>query len=609
MFLPVNRKEMDERGWEQADFILVSGDAYVDHPSFGVAIVSRVLEAFSYKVAILAQPDIKNPEAFKVFGKPRLAFLVTAGNIDSMVNHYTSSKRRREVDHYTPGGKMRKRPDKATIAYGKAIRQTYPDASIIIGGIESSLRRLAHYDYVSNSFRQSILLEANADLLVYGMAEKTIVDIAEYLDSGMKPTDLDFLRGTVWKTNDERRISKGAVMLPSYESMLKDKTEYARSFKTQYANNDAYSAKILVEKYSSGFVVQNQPAEPLSREYLDWVYSLPYERTAHPMYEEGVLAIEEVQHSIISNRGCFGACSFCALSQHQGRIIQSRSKESIVEEAKRIIADPSFKGYIHDVGGPTANFHLPSCSKQEKSGACIGKECLHPTKCAQLRVTHEEYLDILRTLRKMENVKKVFVRSGIRYDYLMYDKDDTFFRELVQHHISGQLKVAPEHVSDNVLSYMQKPSVALYDRFVEKYKTLNEAYGKNQFLVPYLMSGHPGSTLRDAIELALYIKKHHLKIEQVQDFYPTPSTLATCMYYTKIDPRTMKPVYVADTMEEKAMQRALMQFQNPKNHRIVKDALLKAGRGDLIGTGPNCLIPPTMLVKNQAVRKFSKKPL
>jgi len=366
---------------------------------------------------------------------------------------------------------------------------------------------------------------------------------------------------------------------------------------------------VLVEKYKSGFVIQNKPAEPLSRDYLDWVYSLPYERDAHPMYNEGVPAIEEVRHSIISNRGCFGSCSFCALTQHQGRIIQSRSKASIVEEAKRIIADPQFKGYIHDVGGPTANFHVPACAKQEKSGACIGKECLHPNKCAHLQVTHEEYLDILRTLRSLDKVKKVFVRSGIRYDYLMYDKDDSFFRELVKHHVSGQLKVAPEHVSDNVLSYMQKPSVALYDRFVEKYKKLNAEYGKNQFLVPYLMSGHPGSTLHDAIELALYIKKHNLRIEQVQDFYPTPSTLATCMYYTKIDPRTMKPVYVADTMEEKAMQRALMQFQNPKNQRIVKDALLKAGRSDLIGTAPNCLIRPMTPPKKQEVNKISKKPL
>lgn len=609
MFLPICKQDLVNRNWDFVDFILISGDAYIDHPSFGAAIISRVLEAFGYKVAILAQPDINNPNVFKQFGKPRLGFLITAGNIDSMVNHYTASKRRREKDYYTPGGVMGKRPDKTTITYSKIVRNLFSDSAIVIGGIESSLRRLAHYDYIQNSLRRSILLDASADLLVYGMAEKTIVEIADYLNTGMSIKDLNFIKGTVWKSKDEANLPNSKVMLPSYDELLKDKLNYAKSFYIQHQNNDFFTSKVLVEPYKDIYVIQNKPSEPLNQEYLDWVYSLPYERNYHYSYKEHIPAIDEVRHSIVVNRGCYGSCSFCAITQHQGRIMQSRSKDSVVEEAQKIINDKEFKGYIHDIGGPTANFYDPACDKQLLKGACIGKECLHPVRCKNLKVSHDNYLDILRAVRKLDKVKKVFIRSGIRYDYLMYDKNDTFFHELVEHHISGQLKVAPEHVSNQVLKYMQKPNFELYESFVQKYEKINKEHNKNQFLVPYLMSSHPGSTLKDAIMLAEYIKKHNLYIEQVQDFYPTPSTLATCMYYTKVDPRTLEPVYVADTKEEKAMQRALMQFKNPKNYQLVYDALVKANRKDLIGYGPNCLIRPITPSSHQQHTNFSKKPI
>lgn len=594
MFLPVNKQDMIERGWDRLDFVYISGDAYVDHPSFGVAIISRVLEANGYKIGIIAQPDISSPNWMDVFGTPRLGFLVTAGNIDSMVNHYSVSKRRRDYDYYSPGGKMGLRPDYPTIVYTKALKEKYPDIPVLVGGIEASLRRLAHYDYLSNSLKKSILIDSGADILMYGMGERSIVELADGLAAGLKAEDLIYIKGTVWKTYDQSLIPSDAIMLPTYKELCQDKINYAKSFYIQYQNCDAFNAKPLVEKYKNIYVVQNTPSEPLSRDMMDWVYQLPYERNYHPMYDKmgGIPAIQEVKHSITINRGCFGGCSFCALTSHQGRIIQSRSKESVIEEAKIIIKDPSFKGYINDIGGPTANFYNPSCQEQLKRGTCKNKECLHPKPCKNLIVSHLEYLDILRAVRKLPGVKKVFIRSGIRYDYLMYDKDPTFFKELVQYHVSGQLKVAPEHVSNCVLYYMQKPNNELYNEFVKKYKSINKELNKNQFLVPYLMSSHPGSTIDDAIKLAEYLNKEKLSVEQVQDFYPTPSTLSTCMYYTGVDPRTLKPVYVATSKEEKAMQRALIQYRSPKNYDLVKKALIKAKRFDLIGYGEHCLIRP-----------------
>ncbi len=592
-FLPVNRQEMLARDFTEVDFILVSGDAYVDHPSFGVAIISRVLEAYGYKVAILSQPDWKNPKVFKQFGRPRLAFLVTAGNIDSMVNHYTVAKRRRKKDYYTPNGEMDKRPDRATIVYSQMIRKLYSDVPIIIGGVEASLRRLAHYDYWDNKIRRSILLDSHADLLLYGMADNSIIEVAEALDGGLEIKDIIYIKGTVWKTKDINRAYQ-PTMLPSYDDILNDKLKYAQSFKIQHENIDAIVAHTLIEPYQNWYVVQNKPALPLSQKEMDFVYSLPYERNYHPMYEKigPIPAIEEVKFSIISNRGCFGSCTFCALTHHQGRVISTRSEASIIDEAKKIIDDKDFKGYIHDVGGPTANFQRTSCEKQIEHGTCINKECLHPSPCKQLIVDHSSYVKLLRKLRNLPKVKKVFIRSGIRYDYLMYDKDDTFFNELVEHHISGQLKVAPEHVSPRVLEKMGKPNRELYDKFVEKYHQINQKYNKNQFLVPYLMSSHPGSDLNAAIELAEYLHDLNYIPEQVQDFYPTPGTLSTCMYYTGLDPRTFEEVYVPITNHEKAMQRALIQFNRPNNYSLVREALEKAGRLDLIGLGKKCLIKP-----------------
>ena len=590
-FLPITRQEMLDRGIQQPDFVYVIGDAYVDHPSFGHAIISRILESRGYSVCIISQPDWKNPKSIDVFGRPRLGFLVSGGNMDSMVNHYSVTHHRRKTDSFTPGGVMGKRPDYATTVYCNLIRQTYKDVPILIGGIEASLRRLGHYDYWSDSMKRSILLDSQADLLMYGMGEKSIVEIADALNAGMDVKDITYIDGTVFKCK-ELDESLPTVVLPAFEEIQKSKRLYAESFKIQYDNCDPFTAKRLAEPYGKKFVVQNPPQKPLTMEQMDAVYDLPYCRTYHPSYESkgGVPAIEEVKFSLVSNRGCFGACSFCALTFHQGRIVQVRSHESILAEAEKMVKDPDFKGYIHDVGGPTANFRHPACEKQMTKGACGGRQCLYPTPCKNMNADHSDYVALLRKLRKIPGVKKVFVRSGIRFDYLLADSKDTFFKELVQFHISGQLKVAPEHVSDAVLCRMGKPKNAVYNRFVDKYFALNRQYGMNQFLVPYLMSSHPGSTMKEAVELAEYIRDMGYNPEQVQDFYPTPSTLSTVMYYTGLDPRTMERVYVPTDPHEKAMQRALIQYRNPKNYYLVREALLKAHREDLIGSGPKCLI-------------------
>lgn len=593
-FLPVCRKDMEERGWDAVDFAYVIGDAYVDHPSFGPAIISRILEANGYRVGIISQPDWKDNTSIMEYGEPKLGFLVSGGNMDSMVNHYSVSKKRRKTDAFTPGGVMGKRPDYATIVYGNLIRQVYKKTPIIIGGIEASLRRLAHYDYWANHLKRSILLDSGADLISYGMGERSIVEIADALKSGIAVGDITFIDGTVYKAKDLSSVYD-AVTLPSYEELKKDKLNYARSFYVQYCNTDPFSGKRLVEPYSDHlYVVQNPPAKPLSQPEMDRVYSFPYMRTYHPSYEAagGVPAIEEVKYSLISNRGCFGGCNFCALTFHQGRIIQTRSHESLLAEANQFIWDKDFKGYIHDVGGPTANFRAPSCEKQLQYGVCKEKQCLFPKPCRNLKVDHKDYLKLLRKLRELPNVKKVFIRSGIRFDYLMADKDDTFFRELCEHHVSGQLKVAPEHISDAVLQKMGKPENRVYEAFTEKYKKINQKLGKNQFLVPYLMSSHPGSTMKEAVELAEYLRDLGYMPEQVQDFYPTPSTISTCMYYTGVDPRTMEKVYVPVNPHEKAMQRALIQYRNPKNYDLVMEALKKAGRMDLVGYDRHCLIRP-----------------
>lgn len=590
-FLPLCKQDMIDRGWDCCDFVYVIGDAYVDHPSFGHAIISRILESHGYTVGIISQPDWKNPKSIDVYGRPRLGFLVTGGNIDPMVNHYAVSKKRRKNDAYTPGGVMGKRPDNTTIVYCNLIRQTYKDVPILIGGIEASLRRLGHYDYMSDSMKRSILLDSQADLLMYGMGEKSIVEIADALNAGLEAKDITYIDGTVFKTT-QLDDSLPTIVLPSFEELKSNKRKYAESFKIQYGNCDPCTAKRLAEPYGKEFVVQNPPQRPLTTEEMDAVYELPFCRNYHPSYEKlgGVPAIEEVKFSLVSNRGCFGACSFCALTFHQGRIIQTRSHESILKEAELMVKDKDFKGYIHDVGGPTANFRHPACEKQLTKGACSHRQCLYPTPCKNMKADHSDYIALLRKLRKIPGVKKVFVRSGIRFDYLLADKKDTFFKELVQYHISGQLKVAPEHVSDAVLSRMGKPKNAVYNQFVDKYYALNKQYGMNQYLVPYLMSSHPGSTMKEAVELAEYIRDMGYNPEQVQDFYPTPSTLSTVMYYTGLDPRTMERVYVPTDPHEKAMQRALIQYRNPKNYYLVREALLAAHRQDLIGSGPKCLI-------------------
>ncbi len=608
-FLPISAADMAERNIEQLDFVYVTGDAYVDHPSFGHAIISRVLESHGYSVGIIAQPDWRDEKSVTVLGKPRLGFIVTAGNMDSMVNHYAVSRKRRSTDAYTPGGEMGKRPDHAAVVYGNLIRKAYRDVPVIIGGIEASLRRMAHYDYWSDSFKRSVLLDSQADILSYGMGEKSIVEIADALASGITVRDIGFIRGTVYKTRDISDIYEG-VLLPSYEEMKADKKLYARSFMIQYENTDSCTGKPLIEPYPNGvFVVQNPPQPPLTAEEMDAVYDLPYMRTYHPSYEEkgGVPAIAEIKFSLISNRGCFGGCSFCALTFHQGRTVQARSHESILKEAELLTKEPDFKGYIHDVGGPTANFRQPSCEKQLTKGVCKNRQCLFPEPCPNLKADHSDYVKLLRRLRKLPGVKKVFIRSGIRFDYLLADSDDTFFRELVEHHVSGQLKVAPEHISDAVLRRMGKPDNAVYERFVARYKKLNEHFGKNQFLVPYLMSSHPGSTLKEAIELAEYLRDLGYMPEQVQDFYPTPSTLSTVMYYTGIDPRDMKPVYVCRNPHEKAMQRALIQYRNPKNYELVYEALTQAHREDLIGFDRKCLIRPRKKVSGEKNSKISER--
>ena len=595
-FLPISRKDMDAYGWDQCDFVYVIADAYVDHPSFGPAIISRVLQAHGYRVGIISQPDWKNPNSINILGEPRLGFLISGGNMDSMVNHYSVTKHRRKTDAFTPGGVMGKRPDYASVVYGNLIRRSWPKKPIIIGGIEASLRRMAHYDYWSDSFKRSLLLDSQADLVLYGMGEKSIVEVADALNSGLLAEELTFLRGTVFKTKHLNDIPD-YILLPSYEKMTANKKVYAESFAVQSQNTDPFTAKVLVEPYGENeFVVQNPPSFPLTQMEMDDVYDLPYTRTYHPSYEKlgGVSAIEEIKFSLTSCRGCFGACSFCALTFHQGRIIQARSHESILKEAEILVRDPDFKGYIHDVGGPTANFRAPACEKQMEKGVCKNRQCLFPTPCKNLVADHSDYVELLRKLRALPGVKKVFVRSGIRFDYLLCDKDDTFFRELVQHHISGQLKVAPEHISDRVLKLMGKPNNAVYRRFLEKYAALNKRYNKNQYVVPYLMSSHPGSTLEDAIALAEYLRDTHASPEQVQDFYPTPSTVSTVMYYTGYDPRTMQKVYVATDPHEKAMQRALIQYRNPKNFHLVHEALKAAKREDLIGSGPKCLVRDKM---------------
>lgn len=610
-FLPVTYDEMIQRGWEQPDFVYICGDAYIDHPSFGAAIITRMLESKGYRVCVVAQPDWKSTKDFMRFGKPRLAFLVSGGNIDSMVNHYSVAKKKRDKDLYSPGGEGGHRPDRATIVYCQKIREAYGNSvNIMIGGIEASLRRLSHYDYWDNKVRRSILLDSQADILMYGMGENQIIELAEALDSGLDIHDLTYIRGTVYKTKTLENIYDEYIILPSYKEVSTDKIRYAEGFLQQYQNTDAITAKVLVEPYNDCYVVQNKPSLPLTQAQFDYSYSLPYMRNYHPMYEEkgGVPAIEEVKFSIISNRGCFGSCNFCALAFHQGRVIQARSHQSIINEAKKITWEPDFKGYIHDVGGPTANFRAPACDKQLTKGACKDRQCLFPTPCKNMKIDHKDYTKLLRELRELPKVKKVFVRSGIRYDYLIYDKDETFFRELCEYHVSGQLKVAPEHISPRVLEKMGKPGRDVYDRFVKKFYDINRQIGKEQYLVPYLMSSHPGSDLKAAVELAEYLRDLGYMPEQVQDFYPTPGTLSTCMFYTELDPRTMTKVYVPKTPHEKAMQRALIQYRLPRNYELVSEALHKAGRTDLIGFDKHCLIRPRKQADNRFKPKEEKRP-
>ncbi|EGT3601324.1 YgiQ family radical SAM protein [Clostridium perfringens] len=591
-FLPICKDDMIERGWEQCDFVLVTADAYIDHHSFGTAIISRVLENAGYKVGIIAQPDWKSVDDFKKLGRPRLGFLVNGGNMDPMVNHYTVSKKLRKKDLYTPKGEMGKRPDRATIVYCNKIREAYKDVNIVIGGIEASLRRFAHYDYWENKVRKSILVDSGADLLVYGMSEKQIVEVADFLNQGFDGKYIRHIPGTCYIADSLDEIYEEHIVLPSFKEVSSDKRTYAECFKIQYDEQDPVRGRTLVQEHNGKYVVINKPEMPLSREELDRVYALPYQKTYHPIYEKdgGIAAIEEVKFSLVSSRGCSGNCSFCAITFHQGRIVTSRSEDSIVEEAEEITKYDDFKGYIHDIGGPTANFRKPACKKQLTLGACKHKRCMSPGICKNMEVDHREYLHLLRRVRNLPGIKKVFIRSGLRYDYIMADKDDTFFKELVEHHVSGQLKVAPEHVSPNVLKYMGKPAGKTYDEFRRKFFRITERLGKKQFIIPYLMSSHPGCKLEDAIMLAEYLRDINYQPEQVQDFYPTPGTLSTTMFYTGLDPLTMEEVYIPRSKEEKAMQRALLQFKNPKNYNIVYDALVKAGREDLIGNGPKCLI-------------------
>ena len=591
--MPMTREELNARGIDVPDFVYVIGDAYVDHPSFGAAIISRVLEAKGFSVAIVSQPDWRSDRDFTRFGRPRLGFLVTSGNIDSMVAHYTAAKRKRSEDAYSPGGKAGKRPDRAVLVYCQKIRQLYGDIPLIIGGLEASLRRFAHYDYWDDRVRPSILEESGADLLLFGMGEHSILEVARGLRDGIPVGELTEIRGSCYMTAPEH-TPFGAAECPSYAQVCESKKAYAKACRIQYDQQDEVYGKRVIQRHGSRMLVQNPPALSLTTEELDWVYSLPYTRTCHPSYEPqgGVPGIAEVQFSITHNRGCFGFCNFCSIALHQGRRITVRSEESVIREAERIVQMPNFKGYIHDVGGPTANFRHPSCEKQMTAGLCKGKKCLAPTPCKGLHADHREYLHMLRRLRKIKGVKRVFIRSGIRYDYLMADPDDTFLRELIRYHVSGQLKVAPEHCAAAVLDKMGKPHIEAYLAFQKKFYEITKGMGKEQYLVPYLMSSHPGSTLQAAVELAVFLKQQHIHPEQVQDFYPTPGTLSTCMFYTELDPYTMEPVYVPKTPEEKAMQRALLQYFQPKNKALVLAALKKAGRRDLIGTGPDCLVAP-----------------
>ena len=603
-FLPVCRKDMEERGWDQVDFVYVIGDAYVDHPSFGHAVISRVLESKGYRVGIISQPDWRDPDSVSIFGEPRLAFLVSAGNMDSMVNHYSVSRKRRKSDAYTPGGVMGKRPDRACTVYGNLIRQTYKKTPVILGGIEASLRRLAHYDYWSDQIRRSVLLDSGADIISYGMGERSIVEIAEALDAGLPVEQITYIDGTAVKVKSLDDVYD-AELLPSFDELRREKKKYAESFYTQYLNTDAFNGKRLAEPYSDHlYVVQNPPAKPLTQTEMDDVYGLPYMRTYHPSYEAagGVPAIAEIRFSLTSSRGCFGGCSFCALTFHQGRIVQVRSHDSLLKEAEKITHEKDFKGYIHDVGGPTANFRHPSCRKQLVHGVCRNRQCLFPEPCRNLDADHSDYVSLLKKLRAVPGVKKVFIRSGIRFDYLLADKKQDFLRELCEYHVSGQLKVAPEHVSAPVLALMGKPEHKVYETFCRRFSRMNERLKKEQYLVPYLMSSHPGSGLKEAVELAEYCRDLGYMPEQVQDFYPTPSTLSTCMYYTGLDPRTMKPVYVPKDPHEKAMQRALIQYRNPNLCDLVLEALRKAGRMDLVGYGPKCLIRPRGGAQNREAK-------
>ena len=589
MFLPITMEEVNSRGWDGVDFVIVTGDAYVDHHSFGTAIIGRLLERYGYRVAVLPQPDYKSADDFRRFGRPRLGFLINSGVVDSMVNNYSVFKHRRRVDEYSPGGKAGLRPDRALTVYANRAREAYKGVPVIIGGLEASLRRMGHYDYWSDKVRRSVLLDSKADLLIYGMGEKTVVEIAEALDSGLDVSQITWIRGTCYRTNGEgleNLIMEDCIRLPSFEEINESKKAYAHSFRLQHDNMDAVTAKTLIEEYpGNSFVVQNPPQYPLEREELDDIYDLPFENEWHPSYDSlgGIPAFKEIKFSVVSSRGCFGGCSFCAITYHQGRQVRSRSKDSIVKECRALTAKNDFKGYIHDVGGPTANFRHPACTKQLTKGVCSNKDCLYPGVCKAMKVDHEDYLKVLREVRNLPKVKKVFIRSGIRYDYLMADpKADKFIDELVKYHVSGTLKVAPEHISDRVLYYMRKPGKNVFLNFVDKYTEANERLGLRQYLIPYLISSHPGSTLEDAVELALFLKDYGFVPDQVQDFYPTPGTMATCMYYTGIDPMTMKPVYVAKDMEEKKMQRALIHYNKPENRGTVIKALKKAGREDLI---------------------------
>lgn len=590
-FLPINIDEVRAAGYDAPDFVFVTGDAYVDHPSFAHALIGRVVEAAGYSVMIAAQPEFRTDDAFKALPRPKLAFLICGGNMDTMVNHYTVAKKRRPSDFYSPGGKTGLRPDRATIVYGKKLRQYFPDVPIVIGGIEASLRRLGHYDYWSDNVMRSILIDSCADLLIYGMGERQIREIARELASGKRANELTGIRGTVYKS---RTLPEDVeTVLPPFAEIASDKRKYAESFAIQYENTDPFRGKKLAEPYENYYIIQNPPALPLTQKELDAVYELPYAGAYHPCYEKdgGIPAASEISFSITSSRGCFGGCNFCALTFHQGRIVQARSHESILKEAEKLAKRPDFKGFIHDVGGPTANFRAPACEKQLTRGACAGKQCLFPKPCSQLKADHGDYIDLLRKLRRVPGVKKVFIRSGIRFDYLLADpKCENVLEELAKNHISGQLKVAPEHISDNVLNYMGKPKHSVYEEFDRLYRRVTEKSGKKLFTVPYLMSSHPGSTLKDAIALAEYLRDRHIRPEQVQDFYPTPSTVSTCMYYTGLDPRTMQSVYVASTPHEKALQRALIQYSRPENYKLVKEALITAGRRDLIGSSPKCLI-------------------